>query len=833
MTEKSQAFAFVVGEVAPAFYGRLDLQKYPLGLALVENFLIDYHGGLRNRSGSKFIAMLAPQVHRFVKFRTKTHDLVLFFTENKMRVLRDNAFITSVGAVGSAIAAGVVTAANTMVVGQLVHVAQGAYAGYFEVTARTAGNFTIASPIGQPIPNGVVTWLPVVETVTTFSDADLESLQFTQDLDKVVCTRNTRTPCFTTRVSDTSWTVTNFSNSLPAAPTGLLGTASAAGAASVGFVVTAVVAGVESAASVELVTTGIINYSTTTGHFTLSWTAVVGATRYNVYRSLIYPAAYPAGAQLGYVGYTTGLSFVDQNISPDYTKTVPVLVDFFTGSNYPATYARFQQRGVYAGLTNDPLTVIGSTSADKGIFSVSFPPIGTDSYSYTIDSPSERPIKHLLALRYGLMLFNDDGITQLRGPDGAAINATGATAEPQGYVSVSDLSPIALNLDVLFMTALNSEFNQMVYTEYTNSFKMQDILVLSTHLFSMDYPATRVDWAAEPYKQLQFIRGDGQKVLMTYERNLEVYGWSRAVTRGEYLDLCVVREDNYNLSYQSVRRTVLDTEVLVIEREMPRHDQGYDRLWYVDAGQDTPLTTAAFDIVLTRTVDDTLPDYLDASWHLTASDISWAALEQIIYADHMMFNVSAINVDHLVLAPMSGNVVSTFYKKNVRKITAGNWAYGTPTTTVNGLWWLEGETVSVLHDGDATLEALVENGTVTVNNASAYKVVGLPYNCRAQSLPLTLSNYVLGGSPLATRGVALRQLESRGLAIGSSFENLEELPSRQDENWDNPLKQFSELTLHELWGGLGWDVEANICFEQKYPLPANILGFTFDLDVGE
>ena len=830
MTQKSQTFAFLVGEVSPAFYGRLDLQKYPFGMAELENFFIDYHGGLLNRSGTEFIAMLPEQVHKFAKFRTRTDDLVLFFTVNKMRVLKEGKLLTSAAPVDGTMASGVVTATNTLAVGQLVWVDGGVYRGYFEVTARTGANFTITSPVGQVVPNGAVTWAPVYELTTTFGAADLAELKIYQDLTQLVCTRDTRLPTFITRTTDTNWAVTLFANTLPAAPTGLTGTASAVGAASVGFVVTAVVDGVESAASVELVTSSIVNYSVTTGHFTLEWLTVVGAERYNVYRSLVYPTAYPAGAALSYVGYTTGLSFVDRNITGDATKTVPFPVDFFTGNNFPSVYTRFQQRGVYAGLANEPLTVVGSIARDKTRFSLAFPTIATDSYSYTLDAESERPIKHMLALRYGLMLFTDDGITQLRGGDGVAITALSALAETQGYVSVSDLEPTAINMDVLFMTSLNSELNQMVYTEYTNSFKMQDILVLSTHLFGPQNQAIEVSWAAEPYKLLHFVREDGQRVVLTYERNLEVYGWSRFRTKGDYLSLVTIREDNYNLTYQTVRRRVGGVDVLMLEREKPRRDNCHQDMWYVDAGYARPLLRPNLPARLTLVGE--LEDS-EAIWTLAVSDVSWAAINQVVYACKGMFRITEVNVGSVNLVAMSAPVVNELYRNNAIRLAADDWGYNTVVASLGGLWWLEEETVSVMFDGDARVDLQVVDGTVTLGGEAAYIVVGLGYSARGRTLPLSLPNYVLGGFPLSLRAIALRQLYARGLAVGASYDTLEELPPRRQEAWGNPLTPFSEMTVVELWGSGGWDIDAQVCFEQQYPLACGLIGFTFDLDVGE
>lgn len=830
MTQKNQTFAFIVGEVSPAFYGRLDLQKYPFGMAEVENFYIDYHGGLMNRSGTEFVAMLPVQLHKFARFRAKFDDLTLLLTVNKMRVIKDGMFIHSAADVSGTIASGVVTATNTLAVGQLVYVAGDVVKGYFEVVSATGGAFTITSPIGQVVPDGAVDWAPVYELTTTFSADDLSKLKVSQDLDQLVCTRDTRLPVFIKRIANDDWSLTTFSNALPTAPTGLTGTASGSGAASVGFAVTAVVDGVESGASSELVTEGIVNYTTTTGHFTLSWGAVAGASRYNVYRSLVYPTAYPTGAQLGYVGYTTGLTFVDRNITADFGKTLPQPVDFFTGNNFPSVYARFQQRGVYAGLANEPLTVVGSIATDKSRFSIAFPPIATDSYSYTIDAESERPIKHMLPLRYGLMLFTEDGITQLRGGETTSLSATSALAEIQGYVSVSDLDPIAINMDVLFMTSLNSELNQMVYTDYTNSFKMQDILVLSSHLFGPLNQAVQVSWAPEPHKMLHFVREDGQRVELTYERNLEVYGWARYRTKGDYLNLLTVKEDNYNLVYQTVRRTILGQSVMFLEKEKPRLDEGFEDMWYVDAGVSRPLIKPALSVRLVRIGEE---GGEDAFFRLYGDDLAWAEEDQVLYIAKGMFRINQVESGYLDLAPMRAPVLSEFYQKNEVAVAAGKWGYNNVVSQIEGLWWLEGETVSVLNDGDATFTATVEDGVVSVTNHAAFIVAGLGYSARAKTLPLSLPNYVLGGFPLTLRSLAVRPLRTRGLAVGSRYDDMEELPARGNEAWDNPLEPTSEFAVSELWGNGGWELDAQICFEQKYPLPAGVIGFTFDLDVGE
>lgn len=48
--------ALVGGELAPSLYGRVDLARYTQSAKVIENFVVDPHGGASNRQGSKFVA---------------------------------------------------------------------------------------------------------------------------------------------------------------------------------------------------------------------------------------------------------------------------------------------------------------------------------------------------------------------------------------------------------------------------------------------------------------------------------------------------------------------------------------------------------------------------------------------------------------------------------------------------------------------------------------------------------------------------------------------------------------------------------------------------------
>jgi hypothetical protein len=48
--------SFSGGELAPSLHARVDLAKYATGLKTCRNFVVQAHGGVANRPGTKFIA---------------------------------------------------------------------------------------------------------------------------------------------------------------------------------------------------------------------------------------------------------------------------------------------------------------------------------------------------------------------------------------------------------------------------------------------------------------------------------------------------------------------------------------------------------------------------------------------------------------------------------------------------------------------------------------------------------------------------------------------------------------------------------------------------------
>ncbi len=180
--------------------------------------------------------------------------------------------------------------------------------------------------------------------------------------------------------------------------------------------------------------------------------------------------------------------------------------------------------------------------------------------------------------------------------------------------------------------------------------------------------------------------------------------------------------------------------------------------------------------------------------------------------------------------------------ETVLSASAGNWTMATPTTSVSGLWHLEGMTVYALADGGVVRDLTVEDGAVTLPYSASQILVGLPFTAQAQTMYLDAG----GGQTIQTRrksGVqaVLRVENSRAPEIGmnqpdaAAQPNFAEIPwysgppnGMTDIKYRTPTMpagqaapMFSgDLDISNLFGT--FDQRGQVAIQQKDPLPLSI-----------
>jgi hypothetical protein len=122
-------------------------------------------------------------------------------------------------------------------------------------------------------------------------------------------------------------------------------------------------------------------------------------------------------------------------------------------------------------------------------------------------------------------------------------------------------------------------------------------------------------------------------------------------------------------------------------------------------------------------------------------------------------------------------------------VDAGSSYVGAPVNAVNGLYHLEGKTVSILADGAVMPQKAVTNGSVSLpTGVVASKIhVGLPITADAQTLPVTYDAMAFGeGIQKNVNRVFLRVVSSSGIFAGPSFDQLTAYKQRTNEPYGSP-----------------------------------------------
>ena len=539
-----------------------------------------------------------------------------------------------------------------------------------------------------------------------------------------------------------------------------------------------------------------------------------------------YPVVNQAGHLIDVVVVDPGANYTNPtfSITPG-TGAIALGTVSPSAGNYPSVSARFQQRIVYGGSVNSPDTLWGTKPGTRYNFDFSLVAEPSDSYTFTLDSEDPAPIRHLVAIRQGLLIFTNYGIFQLRAAQGAGVTATNALTDPQGYKAVSVVEPLAIDLNVLFTQDEGSAMYAMNYTYYTESFQLQDITVLASHLFGSNNRVTRMEYMEEPDKLVHCLRSDGTKVVCTYEPDQEIVAWAREETRGYYRDILAIQENSRSTMYHIVDRYLNGAWRRFVERQYYRDAVQSEDAQFMDSALELSRFTPNETLTASATTGNNVA--------MTTSGNVTVQIGTIIYAGGGKFEVTSFsdfrNYIGNWLRPATpvpegeGDIPVTYAE--------GAWESGIPVTTLTNLDHLEGEAVNVLGDGNVYENLTVTNGQVELPIGVTKAIVGLPFTSRATLLPPTAQRVVFEDKRKTIQGAAVNTINTRGLSMGAKGSTLYEIPNRTYEDWGNPIDSYDGARYSVITDG--WQIGAQMQFEQRYPLPASILGVVSLIEIGD
>jgi hypothetical protein len=212
---------FTAGEFSPRLYGRPDIAKYKNAVKTLENMTVVPHGGARKRPGTKFVVEVkdSDDPVRLVPFQYNTEQAyMLAFGPSYVWFCKDQGVITHVAqTVLSATQADpcvLEVTAHGFTNGNFVHVT--GVGGMhqinnrrFEVANTTTDTFELlgvdATGYDAFTTGGSVA--EIVELATTYTADEIDDLQFAQSADTLYIVHPNHPPAKITRTSHTAWTL--------------------------------------------------------------------------------------------------------------------------------------------------------------------------------------------------------------------------------------------------------------------------------------------------------------------------------------------------------------------------------------------------------------------------------------------------------------------------------------------------------------------------------------------------------------------------------------------------------------------------------------------------
>jgi hypothetical protein len=331
----------------------------------------------------------------------------------------------------------------------------------------------------------------------------------------------------------------------------------------------------------------ILNNLDVPGSFnTIAWSAVDGATNYNVYKQF--------NGLWGFIGNTTATSFVDNNIAPDMSITPGIPDSVFSGTgNYPGAVCYFQQRRCFAGTTNGPSNAWMSNSGTESMFSYSLPSQDTDRIAFRVAALQADIIQHMVPMLQLLLLTSEAEYALVPGGS-TAITPTSVSVNPQSYVGASNVQPTIINTTMVYVAARGGHVREMGYAWTVNGYMTGDLSLRAAHLFDT---LTIVDqaYSKAPWPIVWFVSSNGTLLGLTYIPEEQVGAWHEHVTDGSFESICCVAEGSEDVLYAVINRTIGGQTVRYVERMASRLFDSLEDAFFVDAGAsqsfDNPVST--------------------------------------------------------------------------------------------------------------------------------------------------------------------------------------------------------------------------------------------------
>ena len=531
-----------------------------------------------------------------------------------------------------------------------------------------------------------------------------------------------------------------------------------------------------------------------------------------------------------------------------------------TSGNYPSVVTFFEQRLVYGNTLANPQTMWFSKNADYNNFTV-----GTgagDALIYTIASNTVDSIRYFSPTRV-LTVGTTGGEYVVTATSDGPVTPTTTLIRKYSNYGTANVEPVQVADVTLFLQRGARKVREFKFVGDVNQsgYAAPDMTILAEHISQGGI--TQFAYQQEPESIVWALRSDGTLLGLTYRREEEVVGWHKHIIGGEFGPATVTVSDYANIAVGStITITKASGAKVVFTSETAGASAPTDTVlgWRPHSNNNTtadniftrinahPDFTVANPSAAVVTIQETLrapTGYIKVASNdatrLAVTSESQAVVESIMSLPTDTGNDSVYLIVKRTIGGVTKRYVEVLKPFDFGSVTTAAFfvdcglAYsGTSTTSLSGLYHLEGQTVSLLANGATHPEENVSGGGVTLDYSSTTAAVGYAYNSEMRTMRIESGSEdgTSMGKPKRIHAVTLRLFETVGIEVGNSATEIDRIPFRDSSMlMDNGIPLFTGDKTIEFPGGFDAD---RIYVRQSQVLPMTVLAFyprmnTFDI----
>ena len=832
---------FTGGELSPRLDGRTDLTKYSSGCSTLENLVVYPHGSAARRPGSTFLAEVADSDNktRLIPFEfSTTQTYMLEFSNLKMRVYKDSGAVLE----GDKTISGI-TAANPAVVTATSHgysngdeVLISGVSGMTEVNGKrflvadkTTNTFELQDKDGVDINSSAFTAYSsggvankVFELTTPYTTAQLFDIKFAQSADVMYITHPLHETTKLSRTAHTTWTLTDvdFTNGP--------------------FM------------DVNTTTTTLTPSSASVGSRDITASSVTGINGGSGFISTDIGRQIHFNAGYGVITAITSTTIAVATITTAFTNansiTAWYLGSFSDTTGHASSVTFFEQRLVFAGTTNQPQTVFFSKSGDYENMDANIG--GTiaddDAIIYTIASNQVNAIRFMTSTRTLIIGTAGGEFTVSGGGTDSAVTPTNILIKKQSNHGAANVDAIAVGNATLFLQRAKRKIRELAYNFDVDGYIAPDMTILAEHI--SEGGLTQIAYQQEPNQIVYAVRGDGELVGLTYQREQQVTAWHRHIFGGRFGNATITVTDYANiangtrivLTKANGTTTTFTSATSATSGKFhtttSNNQTATNLKTLIDADSDFTATVSSNVVTITETsplsTGFLTVTSLDDSTRLTKTDEGKAVCESVavIPTDDTEYQVYVIVKRTINGATRRFVEILNVFDFDQTDNTSFNFldsalSYsGSAVSTISGLDHLEGQTVSILANGATHPDKTVSSGSITLDRSSKNVKVGLAYTSLLQTMRLNAGsqNGTSQGKTKRIYDITVRMFETIGVEVGPDLSNLERIPFRSSADlMDEGIPPFTGDKEVEFRGN--YETDGFIFVRQTQPLPFTIL----------